>query len=102
MLLPLFIFVIGMLYYRLAKKHHKPAWGYAFLGIGVFVGTPVIVGLILWLIVTAFGASRDIEFTIALWAILACATATIVLYQMLKRAWAKKTHRKIDNDLLDQ
>src|SRR3989338_7564990 len=69
MLLPLFILAIGMLYYRLAKKHQKPAWGYAFLGIGVFIGTPVIVGLILWLIASAVGASGDIEFTIALWAI---------------------------------
>ncbi|ASS49549.1 MAG: hypothetical protein A3D31_02465 [Candidatus Fluviicola riflensis] len=91
-----------MLYYRLAKKHQKPAWGYAFLGIGVFIGTPVIVGLILWLIASAVGASGDIEFTIALWAILSCLVAVIAVYYILKSAWSKKSKKKSYDELLDQ
>ncbi len=103
MLLPLFILAIGMLFYRLAKKHRKPAWGYAFLGIGVFLVTPVLVGIILWLILSAVGgASIDAEFTAVFWAVLSDVVAIIVFYYLLKSAWSRKTQKKTAADLLDQ
>ncbi|MES2555709.1 MAG: hypothetical protein V4604_06135 [Bacteroidota bacterium] len=102
MLILLLVLAIGMSFYRLAKKFHKQAWGYAFLGIGVFIATPLVVGTILWLILSAIGSFRDMDFVIALWSILACVVAVVTLYYMLKRAWSRKPKRKSYDDLIDQ
>lgn len=103
MLLVLLLLVVAMAFYRLAKKHRKPMpFGYAFLGIAVFIGTPLIVGTFLWLILSSNDASIDTEFTVVLWSLLAAVVSVIVFYYMLKRAWSKRPQKKINDDLLDQ
>lgn len=102
MLIVLILLAIAMMFYRLAKKHRKPVpFGYAFLGIGVFIGAPLIVGTFLWLILSSNDASIDTEFTIVLWSLMAGVVSVTVFYYILKSAWSKKPQKKND-DLLDQ
>lgn len=103
MLAVLILLAIAMLFYRLAKKYRKPApVGYAFLGIAVFIGAPLIVGTFLWLVLSSNDASIDTEFTIVLWSLLAGVVSVTVFYYVLKSKWSKKPQKKINNDLLDQ
>lgn len=87
------LFFIGRHYYRLAEKHDKNKWGYAFLGIvAYYVGTllfGLIVGVIMEIVSPGYLETIS-DSALGLIALPFGILASYVLYILLKKDWENK------------
>ncbi|MBI3239206.1 MAG: hypothetical protein HYZ43_10260 [Flavobacteriia bacterium] len=97
---------IGRLFFSLAHDHDRSAWGFAILGGGVFLGSQLIFGVILG-IVLALTGNMDLLTTtsgtlmISLVGLVISAVSCWILFALLKRSWIKNPKSKKRDDLID-
>jgi hypothetical protein len=87
-------------FWRLAEKHARSRYGYALLGLGVYIGALVVSVASLWLLLEKGGY---IVVT-TVWGDLASVAApcifTAIVYFLLKRSWERDSPRE-GEELLD-
>lgn len=99
---------IGRFFFSLAHDHYRHAWGFAILGGGVFLGSQLIFGFILGIILALTGNLDVLTTTggtvmISLIGLGVSLAVCGILYALLKRSWTKNPkNQKENNDLIDQ
>lgn len=98
---------IGLAFYRLAHDYYRHTWGFAILGGGVFLGSQLIFGFILGIILALTGnmdviASTGGTLMISLIGLGISLAACGILYFLLKKSWSKNPKNQKGNDIIDQ
>ena len=85
--------VIGSAFWNLATKHGKSDWGYAALGLLIYIGCIYIGTFMPYITLQLF------TLRISLIGMLIGLVACSITYLLLKRSWSRR--REIPNDTLD-
>jgi uncharacterized membrane protein YdjX (TVP38/TMEM64 family) len=101
------IYFLGKAFYDLAEKFQKNQWGYAILGIVVFYGFQIVIGLVagVYMEINNPGFWDELdsgaEFALNLVGILFGGLAAFLFYNYLKKRWSAKPVQIKQSDILD-
>lgn len=89
-------------FWRLAQDHNRSRFGFAFLGLGTYIGSLVLAVMVL----SAIFILTDNRAIVSGWmtdigCVAFAALCTGLLYYLLKRSWEKKRSSENDSELLD-
>lgn len=99
-LIPIYLF--GKVYYDLAKRHNRSAWGYGLLGAFIFLSSQFLFAFLIGVLIVAADIKTDIPgFVLSLVAIVVAASVAYLIENLLKKKWEQNP---IDDpsELLDQ
>ncbi|MBR9859397.1 hypothetical protein GYB22_01330 [bacterium] len=89
----IFIYFVGKYYYDLADKYDRPRWGFAIAGVATYYGGMFIFAFLLGIIIGTVNPGfldNTSEAALGIMSIPLGIISTVVLYQILKRSWAKQ------------
>lgn len=91
------------LMWRLAKDYNRAKFGYAFLGVGVYIGSQILLGFILGMVLVMMEQSLEIldNFLVTLGGVIFGLLLVWLMHHLLKRSWEKKRLPQEESQLLD-
>lgn len=101
------IFFLGKAFYDLAEKFQKSQWGYALLGVAVFYGTQLLLGVAIAIFMELNNPNywnefdRGSEIGLNLTGLFFSGLFTLLFYNYLRSRWESQPTVIKKNDILD-